>query len=236
MRRIFLEILIGVQGLIRKKNVFKHRKISLMLIIFVLTGLFISAGCSGISSDDENNTGITSAIIGSIGGIEQNILNGLSAMKTDDLNQAEAEFLKIVNSDTASAYQKSQAQAGVGWINMTKDNFSEARKNFIAGSDQSLDAVAGLAASVASAADSSMDHEVLKAMEKAGFKDINKKIDFSIDHSVTEADLRSLMAYYYALVGDTESAKYQYEKSLALNSGDAMVFAEVLKMLNVIGE
>lgn len=200
----------------------------------LITGVMVIAGCGGLSSNDEDNTGITSAIIGSIGGSNQTILNGLNAMSNENLLLAEEELVKTVNFDSISNEQKAQAQAGLGWINLKKNERALAKKYFSEGSEKSMDALAGYASLTASSTDSSEDHLVLAAMEKSGLKDISQRINFSINHGMTEADTRALMAYYYALVGDVEVAKYQYQKAIDLNSGDAMAFSAVMKVLDVI--
>jgi tetratricopeptide (TPR) repeat protein len=233
MRRLYLDILIVFESMSRRFNLVRSRAAAIVLLA-LFTGVMITAGCSGLSSDDEDNTGITSAVIGTIGGSNQTILNGLNAMSSEDLAVAEQELVQTVNSESASAVQKAQAQAGLGWINLKKSERNEAEKYFSAGAEMSADALAGYAAINASSADASKDHLVLAAMEKAGLKDVTKKIAFTVNHGMTEADTRALMAYYYALVGDVEAAKYQYQKALELNSGDAMAFSEVLKVLDVV--
>lgn len=217
-----------------KNGILRFPNLLAALVICSVTVLSILPGCGDLSSNGDDNKGIFSGMIGTIGDGPANLGKGVEAFSNGDFDKAGAEFGNVISSNSSAESTRAAAQAGLGWISLKKGDPSNASQHFKDAAKYSVDAAVGLAIAAASFPDSSMDHLVLPAMEEIGMKDVKRPIAFSIPHGVNEAQARGMMALFYAMVGDRESARNQIARSGELNSGDAAAYGTLLTTLGVV--
>lgn len=217
-----------------KSYIQRFPNLFLAILLCAVTFLAILPGCGDFSSEGDDAKGIFSGMIGTIGDGPANLGKGVEAFSKGDFDKAGAEFGNVVSSNSSAEATRAAAQAGLGWISLKKGNPLNASGHFKVSAKYSVDAAVGLSITAADFPDSSIDHIVLPALEEIGMKDVKRQIAFSIPHGVNEAQARGMMAFYYAMVGDLDSARNQITRARELNSGDAASFSPLLTILGVV--
>lgn len=207
---------------------------NLIIISMIMIAIFLFTGCSkDMGSTDEQSSGLLSGITGIMSTLDQQYQAGWNSFARADYANAMKVFQSLLLNQP-SPKMLSASETAIGWVYMKQGEISKALPLFEKHQNTLADAKIGAAMCFLSDKDSKNIPKGVTYLEGAGFSSLDYTYQSPAGLNLSSAEIRAVLALYYAQLGDKVRAGYQIRKANTLEPQNVHDLSELLKNIYLI--